>query len=369
MRVLHAAALLRPPSGIIRQMEWEQQAANELNIKWDARMYCPIGMPGTDSAICVQSDIGSSLLEGFTMLDSLRRWVSHRRSYARWIESVSDDYDILLLRYYVHDPYQLSLLKSLKKPVFLVHHSKEIDELSSAGFRGMVRAQLEETIGKKCIDAAKGSVAVTNEILQYEAIRSQKNPFLGFVYPNGIPLGEEVVPDRRSDVPELLFVAGAFPAWHGLDLLLDSLERSMKSLTLHLVGNLGKAEALRAKRDPRIVVHGHLDREKIRDIASRCHVGLSSFALDRKGMLEACTLKVREYLAFGLPVYAGHRDVFPEDFPYFRMGGACVDSIIEYAKQCANVDRESVSVSASKYIDKKSLLMTLYSELLPYVEA
>lgn len=86
-------------------------------------------------------------------------------------------------------------------------------------------------------------------------------------------------------------------------------------------------------------------------------------------MLEACTLKVREYLAFVLPVYPGHCDVFPQNFPYFRMGDACVDSIIEYAKQCAEVDRESVSFLASKNIGKKSLLMMLYSELLSYVEA
>lgn len=44
---------------------------------------------------------------------------------------------------------------------------------------------------------------------------------------------------------------------------LERLERSRKLLTLHLVGNFGKAEALRAKRDSRIVVHGHLDREKL----------------------------------------------------------------------------------------------------------
>ena len=41
---------------------------------------------------------------------------------------------------------------------------------------------------------------------------------------------------------------------------------------------------------------------------ARCVIAFGTLALHRKQMNEACPLKVREYLAFGLPVVIGYGD-------------------------------------------------------------
>lgn len=365
MRVLHCAALLTPPSGILRQMEWEQHAADELGLEWQVRMYCPGGSADVSSPICVESGTVVSSSLSRSRWSKLIGWIKHRRDYTRWVSDVANQYDVLLLRYYVHDPFQWLLVRSIRKPIFFVHHTKEVNELASAqGIGGWVRSALESLIGPCSLRSATGTVAVTGEILEYERKRVGGNPAVAFVYPNGIITGKRLVDDQRAVVPEILFVASEFHSWHGLDLLLDAASKFSGDFTIHLVGNLSNEDRVRAERDERIVLHGHLSGEQIRQIASRCHLGLSSFALHRKGMNEACTLKVREYLDMGLPVYAGHRDVFPESFPFYRVGPPDIQKIIAYALECAGSARQEIADSAKPFIDKKALLENLYSNLL-----
>lgn len=53
MKVLHAAALLRPPAGIINQMRWEKEAAQELelDLDWQVRLFCPRGWMSDEQPI------------------------------------------------------------------------------------------------------------------------------------------------------------------------------------------------------------------------------------------------------------------------------------------------------------------------------
>jgi glycosyltransferase involved in cell wall biosynthesis len=59
-------------------------------------------------------------------------------------------------------------------------------------------------------------------------------------------------------------------------------------------------------------LHGELPPEQYRDVLARADVGVGTLALYREGIQEACSLKVREYLAFGLPVVLANTDT---DFP------------------------------------------------------
>ena len=58
----------------------------------------------------------------------------------------------------------------------------------------------------------------------------------------------------------------------------------------------------------RIRWHGRLPREAALRLLDRADVGLGTLALHRKGMAEASALKMREYLAVGLPVIYGNED-------------------------------------------------------------
>ena len=359
MKFLHAAALLRPPSGIINQMRWEHEAANELGLEWDVQLYCPKGWLEPEGFIYESPTVNAGDPSKGKPLD----WLRFRYGYYQWLMAQVENYDAFVLRYYVHDPFQLMFARRCRKPVYFVHHTLEVPELRLPGtVPARIRATLERWAGGPTLRAATGIIGVTQEIVDYEVGRAGIIDARTFVYPNGIKFDEGAVADRRGETPELLFVAGSFAPWHGLDLLLDSIKQSDAEFTLHLVGNVHEPNLSRAKKDSRIVVHGLRSSEEIRALAETCWLGLSSFGLHRKNMTEACTLKVREYLMMGLPVYAGHRDVVEDENAFVVSGAADIESVLRFAKG-AFTDRGVVAKHSEASICKKGLLKRLKGEL------
>ena len=66
-------------------------------------------------------------------------------------------------------------------------------------------------------------------------------------------------------------------------------------------------------------MHGRLPQDAIFVLSAGVDAGDRFSRLIDRDMEEACTLKVREYLASGLPVVSGHRDSgLPADFPFYH---------------------------------------------------
>lgn len=364
MRYLHAAAVLNPPAGVVNQMRWEQAAADRLGLAWDARIYCPAET--IDDVRIAVSAKRPLVRFNRPRLNKLSAWTSLRTGYYRWLEAQTYTYDAILLRYYPHDPMQVRFIRRSRVPVYLVHHTLETQELRAAGgVEGRTRAFLEDVFGPFAIRECAGVIGVTREIIDYERRRSGAFEKQGYLYPNGITYSGCVAGDERSSAscPELLFVASSFVAWHGLDLLLDAAAKDTSEFLVHLVGDLNAEDRKRTLTDRRFKIHGRLSNERISELASRCSLGLSSFALFRNRMEEACTLKVREYLMLGLPVYAGYRDVLPPVFDYFRSGPVTIPSILSYAAEVNGITRQEVSTAARPHIDKGVLLARLVGEL------
>jgi asparagine synthetase B (glutamine-hydrolysing) len=42
LKILHAAVSMNPSSGVVKQMEWEQKAAQELDINWLSVLHTPV---------------------------------------------------------------------------------------------------------------------------------------------------------------------------------------------------------------------------------------------------------------------------------------------------------------------------------------
>jgi hypothetical protein len=340
-------------------MRWEHEAANELDIGWSVKLYCPQGWIEPEEFI----EASPTVKAGDPAKGKPTDWLRFRYGYYQWLMSQENNYDAFVLRYYVHDPFQLLFARRCSKPVYFVHHTLEVPELRLPGtWLAKMRAKLDGLIAVPTLRAAAGIIGVTQEIVDYEVARAGILNAKTFVYPNGIKFNEEPVADRRGQIPELLFVASEFAPWHGLDLLLDSIEKSGAEFKLHLVGNVHEPDLSRAKKDSRIVVHGRLPSTEIRRIAETCWIGLSSFGLHRKNMKEACTLKVREYLMMGLPVYAGHRDVIEGENEFVFSGGADIKSILRIALSC-NYTRQAVVETSSKSISKVMLLSRLIENL------
>ncbi|WP_163833058.1 glycosyltransferase [Spartinivicinus ruber] len=363
IKVLHAASLLRPPAGILNQMQWEQEAAYELGLAWDVRLYCPVHSTSKKDITVFDESVDFKSLTKVT--SKLKAWVQCRKNYYRWLMSLVNEYDIFVLRYYVHDPFQYWFVKNSPKPIYFVNHTLEVPELAlSGGISGFIRSSCERLLGKYTLSNAEGVIGVTNEIIEYEKQRSGKNSNINLLaYPNGIVFNNDEIIDKRSEIPEILFVASYFDSWHGLDLLLDNLKSNKDKFVLHLVGELSDRDLEISKTDPRVILHGKLSHKEIKELSEKAWVGLSSFALNRKKMKEACTLKVREYLMLGLPVFAGYRDVFGDDFPFYMDGKPCIKNILSFGHDMRKASKSAVASASRKYIDKKILLTKLFSEL------
>ena len=360
-RVLHGAALLSPSSGMLLQMQWEQDAAEQIGIDWHVKMYCPQNIENCYKILCKDRRLKTEKHVHF--LEKIISWIRLRYNYNRWLLQQQNHIDIFLLRYYVHDPFQLWFVKRCKKPVFFVHHTLEVPELAQAGgVLGFLRSMLERVLGRLTIKNVKGIIGVTKEIADYEVARSGGIIRYKLVYPNGILIDQKDLIDRRKmDVPEFVFVAN-FSPWHGLDIVLREVAKSNQQFILHLVGKVPH-DLFSLIDDPRVRVHGVLSQEQISQLSEQCWVGLASFALFRNNMKQACPLKVREYLMLGLPVCGDFEDIFPSDVNFYKKGSGNIDELINFSFSVRGLGKGEVREAAKKWIDKKSILSKLYHDL------
>lgn len=124
------------------------------------------------------------------------------------------------------------------------------------------------------------------------------------VITNGIKLGdypEFPLPDGPA--PRLVFVGSPGQPWHGVDKLLYLAERR-PAWRFDIVG--WSETSGRALMN--VTWHGRLDRGAVLEVLRHGHIGIGTLALHRKALSEATALKVREYLAVGMPVVYACRD-------------------------------------------------------------
>ncbi len=361
MRVLHAALMQSYEPGILKQMYSEQQAARRVGLAWSCLLRMP--HPGVEPIDFVDA---LPQLESLSFTRRILTAFMSRYYYYKKIASIGKQCDVVFLRYRVADPMLFFFLLISRLPVYTVHHTLEVPELARyVNFKGKLKFLLEKQLGKWNLRLVEGVVCVTGEIASYEKNRARKNQLRTYIYPNGI-----LVDSRRTlgfgeqrFVPEILFVANNFVPWHGLDLLLADISNSHRRFVLHIVGAVSSELISDHIHDKRIILHGKKFGRDLEVLMQRSWIGLSSFALFRKGMQEACTLKVREYLLEGLPVYSGHKDGFPPWFSYYREGPPLIDEILDFAESMKHVPPKEVREASLPFISKELLMQKLYSEI------
>lgn len=356
MSVLHTMTIIFPIKGIIEQVKSEDKAARKNQLDWTVRSF---GTFSNDSEIFVKHP------------GKFKCLLSFRMNYYNWLNKEVKEraYKTILLRYQPYDIGQFFfILRNRKKTrIYLVLHTLVIRELiSDRKISSYAKAFFEILVAPFSFYFAHGLISVTKEIGDKEQKRSLVFRSLKkILYPNGIlysEIGMHVEDHRKGNTPELLFIASSFAPWHGLDLLLSSVKNSKSDFVLHLVGNVPD-EFSNNLKDKRIVQHGLVSPLKIKELTTVAWVGLSSFAHYRLNMKQASTLKVREYLAYGLPVYATYEESFPADFPYFKNDECDIEKIISYAHLMRIESREKISRLSKSFIDKAILLKKLHKEL------
>lgn len=156
----------------------------------------------------------------------------------------------------------------------------------------------------RILNVAKGIIAVSPDILQHYT--SLKIP--STVVSNGINLSSFIT-RKNAEVESnvnLVFVGSKNMEWHGLDRVLD-LAKEFEQYNFIVVGYDKKGFLADTPRN--VTFCGWVDENELQRIYEKCHFGIGSFGNFLVGKNVDSTLKVREYLAYGLPVILGHHDV------------------------------------------------------------
>lgn len=357
MRVLHSTLMKHYSSGIVFQMYSEYKAAKKIGIDYDVKIFMP------EQSV---PDEYKEIIHFFKIENSskISSWFEIRKKYYEWLSTEQNAIDIYVLRYLMYDPYQYFFIKNNRKKIYLVHHTLELPELRMNGFKGYIQSLLDSYWGGGAIKAASGIVGVTGEIVNYEKKRAKCQDKIGIIYPNGIDVDKDEILDlRESYIPEILFVASYFYEWHGLDTLIEKAEESNLNFIIHIVGCVSERDAENLKKDKRFVWHSSLTSEEIIKVSAKCWIALGSFALYRKKLNEGCTLKVREYLKNGLPVYSGHQDIFPIDFLFYKYSELELEKIVNFAHEMRKINKADVRNASENYISKEVLLENFYKQI------
>ena len=180
----------------------------------------------------------------------------------------------------------------------------------------------EKIFGSLALGATAQIVAVTREIGEYEVRRAfPQKPALA-VIANGIdvesyPLRTPPVFDGKQ-LKIMMLVGGSTAVdWHGIDLVMQGIEQYQGPIQIQL-WLLGDIRVLKPYEAPYIVKPGFADKKMLNELSDTIHIGLGSFASQRKGLNEACSLKMREYAARGIPAVYGQEDA---DYEYLFKEG------------------------------------------------
>lgn len=362
MKILHVTAVRKLTQGQRKQLYYEYCCTQELDLQgsWDV-------LALHDGDIVHPFEANFPRFYKRLFLRNLYTWL--------YLLKHSSRYDVVLVRHMTFDPFVM-LGGWFVRNRLSVHHAKEIDELKliKKGWRGRFASYLEKIMSKFNFSQILGGVGVTKDICSYQKKLSNRN-LKFFLYPNGINVVDvEILKDfRTGEDVNVAFVCGTFSPWHGLDRLIKYLsslsgDDFSRKLNIHLVGHL-PSELYELVGDFNVEnchfhIHGFLSPAEYSRILSKCDFGFGSLAMDRQGLLEGATLKVREYLASGLPVYATHRDVsLPESFEYYLNEPISIKAIETFAEFTKGIARDVVRTSSEEYISKASWMAKLRDDL------
>lgn len=345
-----------------KQLRHEVLAGKEGNLAWDT--------------ISLQSDPAQSSFE--RQVPRIWRSGPMLRLY-RWMYAIRNarNYDVVLLRTISLDVFG-PLLGPFVPNRVTVHHAKEVEELAILD-RGAVSKKIatliERYITPVSMKTARGLAGVTNDIRDYEVARFPHLKKRAIVFPNGYHYAEtKPAEDKRTRLTvTFTFICATFAEWHGLDRLLEAIRidsgKTQKRIKIHLVGSLSNEQraTVNAVSHERVevVAHDVLDSDEISPLLASTDVAVGSLALDRKNLVGASTLKVREYLASGIPVYATHSDTaLPQTFPfYYSDTTVSLDRMVSFAESMTEYSREDIREASKPYLDKKIILERAMQQL------
>jgi glycosyltransferase involved in cell wall biosynthesis len=234
------------------------------------------------------------------LVRDLTRMASRSYALTRLIDNVKEYRpDVIYLRCgrYVFPFHALTKVA----PIVLEINTKDIDEHR---VRGGYFYWSHLFSRRMLFGNVSGFVAVSHEIAELPVNSVYRKPIR--VISNGIDLEKyDPLPVPKNDSPVVTMVASPGMAWHGVDKLV-ALAEGCPDLQFNLVGY--SSDNIRRSVPSNLNLPGFLQQADVKAMLAKTDVACSTLALHRNNMEEASTLKVREALAFGIPLILAYRD-------------------------------------------------------------
>ena len=216
--------------------------------------------------------------------------------------------DVIYLRWEFHKNSIMKLMCKIPTVMEInTHIESEFKRRSRDNFKDKLRyiyyLLTYKGFNKKCA----GIVSVTKEILELGGYKEIGKPTC--YIPNSIPIDENFSASNYSgkedNIPRLVFIFSGLRPWHGLDNIVELAKGSIGELNFDLITGF---DAQGLELPPNVKVYPFLEKNEFLDIFKTAVAGIGSAGLYEKQMNEACAIKVREYLAAGLPVIIPYKD-------------------------------------------------------------
>jgi glycosyltransferase involved in cell wall biosynthesis len=234
------------------------------------------------------------------ILKFISRELSRSRALADLIAAVRRYRpDVIYLRYAM---FSLPLHNLFKvAPLVMEVNSNDLDENRS---RGLFLYWLNRLTRDLMFSRCAGWVAPSHELADLPA--NQRHGKQVCVVSNGIELDRyETLASEDHPTPSLTLVGSPGMNWHGVDKLIGLAEQ-YPELDIHIVGY--SKDDLSRSIPENVSLHGYLQPADVKQVLMKTDVAFGTLALHRKNMMEASPLKVREALAYGIPVVLGYDD-------------------------------------------------------------
>lgn len=193
------------------------------------------------------------------------------------------------------------------------HQAKELEELRMT-LPGRILYPIIKRNGKKVLQHIDAVLGVTSEITDYELALAGRNiPSLTLT--NSINV--EGYPQRKyrpsTDTIRLLYVGSNTTDWHGLDRLLKGLADYQGNIPweLHIAGVAGysiQKLVQTLKVTDHVFFHGYVTGKDLDMLFDISDLAIGTLGMHRKKLSQGSTLKVREYMARGIPFMISYED-------------------------------------------------------------
>ena len=213
--------------------------------------------------------------------------------------------DVIYLRFEPYKPYIGKILNRYKTIVELnTDNYKEMKLNAKINVMSKIRFLYYLLTRSMIYKNTDFFVSVTDEIALLPYISKWERPTI--TIPNSINIINYPIlkKETKDIIPQILFIGTPNHPWHGLDKILDLAKRTENQLFFHIIG-MDQQSQLSSSN---VKFYGHLKKEKYQAIVRLCHIGIGSLAFHRLGINEACPLKIREYLSYGLPIIVGYSE-------------------------------------------------------------